>query len=69
VLGAITRFLLLFASLAVAALPAQADDYPSRPIRLIITTPAGSLVDVLAACSPRTWGRGSDNRAVPDVGV
>lgn len=25
----------------------QAEDYPSRPIRLIITTPAGSLVDVL----------------------
>ena len=23
------------------------EDYPSRPIRLIITTPAGSLVDVL----------------------
>lgn len=45
--GAITRSLLLFASLALAALPARADDYPSRPIRLIITTPAGSLVDVL----------------------
>jgi len=26
---------------------ARADDYPSRPIHLIITTPAGSLVDVL----------------------
>jgi tripartite-type tricarboxylate transporter receptor subunit TctC len=25
----------------------RAEDYPSRPIRLIITTPAGSLVDVL----------------------
>jgi tripartite-type tricarboxylate transporter receptor subunit TctC len=25
----------------------QAEDYPSRPLRLIITTPAGSLVDVL----------------------
>src|SRR5262249_206769 len=25
----------------------QTEDYPSRPIRLIITTPAGSLVDVL----------------------
>ena len=27
--------------------PGQTEDYPSRPIRLIITTPAGSLVDVL----------------------
>jgi tripartite-type tricarboxylate transporter receptor subunit TctC len=25
----------------------RADDYPSRPIHLIITTPAGSLIDVL----------------------
>ena len=25
----------------------QTEDYPSRPVRLIITTPAGSLVDVL----------------------
>src|SRR5215469_7033591 len=27
--------------------PGQTEDYPSRPVRLIITTPAGSLVDVL----------------------
>jgi tripartite-type tricarboxylate transporter receptor subunit TctC len=27
--------------------PGRTEDYPSRPIRLIITTPAGSLVDVL----------------------
>ena len=26
---------------------ARADDYPSRPIHLIVTSPAGSLVDVL----------------------
>ena len=32
---------------AVAPLRGHADDYPSRPIHLIITTPAGSLVDVL----------------------
>jgi tripartite-type tricarboxylate transporter receptor subunit TctC len=35
-------FALLFTSVI-----ARTDDYPSRPIRLIITTPAGSLVDVL----------------------
>jgi tripartite-type tricarboxylate transporter receptor subunit TctC len=27
--------------------PAHSDDYPSRPIHLIVTSPAGSLVDVL----------------------
>jgi tripartite-type tricarboxylate transporter receptor subunit TctC len=27
--------------------PGQTEDYPSRPVRLVITTPAGSLVDVL----------------------
>jgi tripartite-type tricarboxylate transporter receptor subunit TctC len=35
------------ALLLCAPLGALADDYPSRPIHLIITTPAGSLVDVL----------------------
>jgi tripartite-type tricarboxylate transporter receptor subunit TctC len=39
---------LVFAAvLALTPLGARADDYPSRPIHLIITTPAGSLVDVL----------------------
>jgi tripartite-type tricarboxylate transporter receptor subunit TctC len=39
---------LLFIALLVTAPPAaQAQDYPARPIRLIITTPAGGLVDVL----------------------
>lgn len=33
--------------LIFAPIPGQAQDYPSRPIRLIITSPAGSLVDVL----------------------
>jgi tripartite-type tricarboxylate transporter receptor subunit TctC len=34
-------------SLAFAPRAACADDYPSRPIHLIITSPAGSLVDVI----------------------
>lgn len=34
-------------SLVLASAPARTQDYPSRPIRLIITSPAGSLVDVL----------------------
>lgn len=35
------------ACLAFGGLPAKAEDYPSRPIRLLIHTPPGSLVDVL----------------------
>jgi tripartite-type tricarboxylate transporter receptor subunit TctC len=34
-------------SLVLASASAGTQDYPSRPIRLIITSPAGSLVDVL----------------------
>jgi tripartite-type tricarboxylate transporter receptor subunit TctC len=44
--GAIVRYF-LFALLTLAAFAAKAEDYPSRPIRLIVTSPAGSLVDVL----------------------
>src|SRR2546422_3560759 len=33
--------------LLLALGPGRTEDYPSRPVRLIITTPAGSLVDVL----------------------
>ena len=39
--------LCLIALFLLAPLHARADDYPSRPIHLIITTPAGSLIDVL----------------------
>jgi tripartite-type tricarboxylate transporter receptor subunit TctC len=40
-------YLLVVAVLMCAPFCARADDYPSRPIHLIITTPAGSLIDVL----------------------
>jgi len=42
------RRLGVFAALAVqvGVLSAQAQDYPSRPIKLLIHTPPGSLVDV-----------------------
>jgi tripartite-type tricarboxylate transporter receptor subunit TctC len=40
-------FILAVASLLFVPAQALAQDYPSRPIRLIITSPAGSLVDVL----------------------
>jgi tripartite-type tricarboxylate transporter receptor subunit TctC len=43
------RLLWIAAALVFIGAPrsGRADDYPSRPIHLIITTPAGSLVDVL----------------------
>src|SRR3954453_5317575 len=39
--------LLLAAALSAFPVAAAAQDYPSRPIKLLIHTPAGSLVDVL----------------------
>jgi tripartite-type tricarboxylate transporter receptor subunit TctC len=44
----ILRHLLLIMVLFAGVLPTvRGEDYPSRPIRLIVTTSAGSLVDVL----------------------
>src|SRR5262249_21937325 len=45
------RRALFFALLILCALPAApgaAEDYPSRPIRIIVPTPAGGPVDVMA---------------------
>jgi tripartite-type tricarboxylate transporter receptor subunit TctC len=39
------RRLILAAALAMAPLAAVADDYPTRPIKLLVHTAAGSLVD------------------------
>src|SRR3979411_1661233 len=44
---AILALLLAGLMLLLAPEPGRTEDYPSRPLRLIITTPAGSLVDVL----------------------
>src|SRR5215469_991759 len=38
---------LVFGLICLTSLAAHAEDYPARPIRLIVTSPAGSLVDVL----------------------
>jgi tripartite-type tricarboxylate transporter receptor subunit TctC len=40
--------LFLLALVLLVAPPARAQDYPWRPIRLIVSSPAGSLVDVLS---------------------
>jgi len=42
------RIALLLAAFALLAQPAHADDYPSRPIRLIVGFAAGSSGDVIA---------------------
>jgi tripartite-type tricarboxylate transporter receptor subunit TctC len=39
---------LLFAAFAILAQPARADDYPTRPVRLIVGFAAGSSGDVIA---------------------
>jgi tripartite-type tricarboxylate transporter receptor subunit TctC len=44
---AIATFCLIFFLTFGAFREARGDDYPSRPIHLIVTSPAGSLVDVL----------------------
>ena len=53
------RILLACLMLLLAPVLGRAEDYPSRPIRLIITTPAGSLVDGSAGCSRRSLPSGS----------
>jgi tripartite-type tricarboxylate transporter receptor subunit TctC len=40
----------------------RADDYPSRPIHLIVTSPAGSLVDVLGRLVAEGSASGSVSR-------
>src|SRR5262245_2953272 len=42
------RIILLVALLAAWVLPAAADDYPSRPITLIVPYPPGGGVDTIA---------------------
>jgi tripartite-type tricarboxylate transporter receptor subunit TctC len=40
-------FVIIFMLVVLAPAAAWSQDYPARPIRLIITTPAGGLVDVM----------------------
>ena len=56
----------LAAALLMWAAPAFAQSYPNRPIRIIVPTPAGGPVDVMARLSPahcrRASGKTSSSR-------
>jgi tripartite-type tricarboxylate transporter receptor subunit TctC len=43
-----TSFVALLLSTAAAALPVHAQDFPARPVRIVVPFPAGSLTDTLA---------------------
>jgi tripartite-type tricarboxylate transporter receptor subunit TctC len=57
---------LAMSSLLVVPELGWAQDYPSRPIRLIITSPAGSLVDVLGRLIAEELGAGLGQTVVVD---
>jgi len=56
----------LAALLAVGPLPASADDYPNHPIRLLIHTPPGSLVDTLGRIVGQELSERLGQSVVPD---
>jgi len=45
--GLVRRTVLLLACWAAVAMPAQAQPYPSRPIRLVVPNPPGGVTDLL----------------------
>ena len=71
--GALTRYRILAFATGVMLLlgrgPGHTEDYPSRPIRLVITTPAGSLVDVLGRLFAQDLGDRLGQTIVVDGGA
>src|SRR5262245_49610957 len=48
----------------LAAVPARAEDYPARPIRIIVPLPAGGLADILARIVAQRLSEASGQSAV-----
>ena len=46
-------------ALAIACATAQAEDYPTRPVRVIVGFPAGSSADITARIVGQRMGRSS----------
>src|SRR5258708_5053430 len=61
------RTLAVAAMVACSAAAAVAQDYPSRPIRLLIHTPPGSLVAVLGRLIGRELGDGFGKSLIVDT--
>jgi tripartite-type tricarboxylate transporter receptor subunit TctC len=57
----------LLALAALAAVPARADDYPSKPIRLIVPYPAGTANEVFARVVAQKLGERIGKPVVVDV--
>ena len=64
----LTRMLLGFA-LALAAASAQAQQYPSKPIRMVVSIAAGSVTDVIMrAAAAELQGRLGQSMVIENIG-
>jgi tripartite-type tricarboxylate transporter receptor subunit TctC len=56
----------LAAATSLAATPAPAQDYPTKPIRLVVVTAAGGLMDVAARITAEHLGKALGQRIVTE---
>ena len=56
-------------AIAAAAGPSRAEDYPSKPIRLIVVTAAGGLMDVAARVLADSLDKSLGQRLVIEIDV
>ena len=52
----IARCLAAVVALVVAAVPALAEEYPAKPIRVIVPTAPGGMADILARLFAQKFG-------------
>ncbi|WP_382327172.1 hypothetical protein ACFJGX_23395 [Hydrogenophaga sp. UC242_50] len=41
---------------------AAAQSFPSKPVTIVVSVPAGGTIDAIARMVPRTWARPWDSR-------